>query len=111
MQAYLEHIHALNPVVNALVDLQPEERLLAEAEQRDRQLANGQWLGWMHGMPQAPKDLAATAGLRTSLGSPLFADQVTHHDAHVVARARAAGALFIGRSNTPEFGLGSHTFN
>lgn len=111
MQAYLEHIHALNPVVNALVDLQPEERLLAEAEQRDRQLANGQWLGWMHGMPQAPKDLAATAGLRTSLGSPLFADQVTRHDAHVVARARAAGALFIGRSNTPEFGLGSHTYN
>ncbi|MDU9415414.1 amidase [Pseudomonas sp. zfem005] len=111
MQAYLEQIHRFNPRVNALVGVRPDEHLLAEAEQRDRLLAQGQWLGWMHGMPQAPKDLAAVAGMVTSFGSPLFAGQVTAQDAHVVARARAAGAIFIGRSNTPEFGLGSHTYN
>lgn len=111
MQAYLEQIHRLNPRVNALVGVRPDEHLLAEAEQRDRLLAQGQWLGWMHGMPQAPKDLATVAGMVTSFGSPLFAGQVTAQDAHVVARARAAGAIFIGRSNTPEFGLGSHTYN
>ena len=111
MQAYLEQIERYNPRVNALVSLRPEDELLREADEHDRLLAQGRWLGWLHGMPQAPKDLAACAGLVTSMGSPLFAWQVTGHDAYVVERARKAGAIFVGRSNVPEFGLGSHTYN
>ncbi|MGV8294229.1 amidase family protein, partial [Pseudomonas aeruginosa] len=71
----------------------------------------GQWLGWLHGMPQAPKDLTAVRGLVTSMGSLVFKDQVTAHDSILVERMRAAGAIFIGRTNVPEFGLGSHTYN
>ncbi len=111
MQAYLAQIERLNPQANALVSLREPERLLEEADERDRQLARGQSLGWMHGMPQAIKDLAATAGLATSLGSPLFAAQVPQEDAISVARVRASGALIVGKSNVPEFGLGSHTYN
>ena len=65
----------------------------------------------LHGLPIAIKDLAATRGLRTTLGTPLFADFVPDADAIAVARVRAAGAIIIGKTNTPEFGLGSHTFN
>ena len=111
MQAYLHQIDKYNPQVNAIVSLQPHENLLVQAAERDRQLANGQWLGWMHGMPQATKDLAATVGITTSMGSTIFADQVPDHDAISVARVRASGAIFIGKTNVPEFGLGSHTYN
>ncbi len=111
MAAYLAQIERLNPKVNALVSLQAPESLLAQADARDRQLARGEWLGWMHGFPQAVKDLAATAGIPTTMGSPLFADFVPAHDAIVVERARRTGAIVIGKTNTPEFGLGSHTYN
>jgi amidase len=111
MRAYLDQIARLNPQLNALVSLEPEDRLLEQAEACDALLARGEWLGWMHGMPQAPKDLAATRGLRTTWGSPLFADHVPKEDAAIVARVRAEGAILIGKTNTPEFGLGSHTFN
>jgi len=111
MQAYLEQIARHNPRVNALISLRPEEELLREADQYDRELARGEYRGWLHGIPQAPKDLAACKGLVTSMGSPLFARQITAHDAYPVQRMREAGAIFIGRSNVPEFGLGSHTYN
>ncbi|TRN80722.1 amidase [Pseudomonas syringae] len=111
MQAYLAQIDRLNPLVNALVGLVPADQLLAESDERDRQLDAGHSCGWMHGMPQAVKDLAATAGHVTSLGSPLFANQVSTHNAISVERVRASGAIIIGRSNVPEFGLGSHTYN
>ncbi|MGC5702842.1 amidase [Pseudomonas sp. NFXW11] len=111
MQAYLAQIERCNPQVNALVSRVAPETLLAQADQRDRQLQRGQSMGWMHGMPQAIKDLAATAGLTTSLGSPLFAEHVPQEDAISVARVRASGAIVIGKSNVPEFGLGSHTYN
>ena len=111
MWAYLGHIERFNPQVNALVSLQEGELLLAEADERDRELARGASRGWMHGMPQAIKDLAATAGLRTTLGSPLFAEQVPAHDAVSVARMRASGAIIVGKSNVPEFGLGSQSYN
>ena len=111
MQAYLAQIERFNPQVNALVSLRPAEELLAEADACDRQLDQGQSRGWMHGMPQAVKDLAATAGLRTTMGSPLFAEQVPQHDAISVARVRDCGAIIIGKSNVPEFGLGSQTYN
>jgi len=111
MRAYLDRIARLNPVLNAIVSLQPENSLLEQADACDALLANGEWLGWMHGMPQAPKDLAQTRGIRTTWGSPIFADFVPDQDAAIVERARAAGAILIGKTNVPEFGLGSQTFN
>ena len=111
IQAYLAHIERFNPQVNALVSLRAEEDLLREADDCDRQLDRGQSKGWMHGMPQAIKDLAATAGLRTTMGSPMFAEQVPQHDAISVARVRDCGAIIIGKTNVPEFGLGSQTYN
>jgi amidase len=111
MAAYLDHIEAVNPRVNAIVSLRPRADVLAEAEGADQALARGDAVGPLHGLPQAIKDLAATKGLRTTLGSPLFADQVPEADAIFVARMRAAGAVIIGKTNVPEFGYGSNSYN
>jgi len=111
MQAYLAQIERFNPRVNALVSLRSQEEVLAEARACDQELDRGHSRGWMHGMPQAIKDLAATRGLRTTLGSPLFAEQIPAEDAISVARVRASGAIIIGKTNVPEFGLGSQTYN
>ena len=111
MAAHLGQIEAANPAVNAIVSLRPPEALLAEAECCDDELARGAPRGPLHGFPHAVKDLAATAGLTTTWGSPLFADHVPRHDALFVERLRAAGAIVIGKTNVPEFGLGSHTYN
>ncbi len=111
MTAYLDHIERLNPRVNAIVSLQDRSDLMAQARERDDQLARGEWLGWMHGFPQAIKDLAATKGIRTTFGSRLFADFVPDADAIFVERMKRSGAIIIGKTNTPEFGLGSQTYN
>lgn len=111
MRAYLTHIERVNGDVNAIVALREPDVLLAEAAQKDAALARGEYAGWLHGMPQAPKDLAMTKGIVTTLGSPIFRTMTPSVDAIVVERMRAAGAVFIGKTNTPEFGLGSHTFN
>ncbi|MCM5571443.1 amidase [Burkholderiaceae bacterium FT117] len=111
MRAYLDRIARLNPLLNAIVSLEPEESLLAQADACDAMLSRGQWLGWMHGMPQAPKDLAQTRGMRTTWGSPIFRDFVPDQDAAIVERVRSAGAILVGKTNVPEFGLGSQTFN
>ncbi|WP_333903221.1 amidase [Achromobacter insolitus] len=111
MTAYLSHIDRINPKLNAIVARRDSDELLREADERDAQLAAGQWLGWLHGMPQAPKDLTAVRGMVTSMGSLVYKDQVTTHDSIIIERMRAVGAIFIGRSNVPEFGLGSHTYN
>ncbi|MDP2065895.1 MAG: amidase [Burkholderiaceae bacterium] len=111
MQAYLARIHRVNPTYNAIVSLQPDDLLLRQADARDAQLARGESMGWMHGMPQAVKDLAHVAGLPTTLGSPLMRHFIAKEDGLMVARMKAAGCLVIGKTNTPEFGLGSHTFN
>ena len=99
------------PLVNALVSLQPAEALLAEADRRDAELARGEYRGWMHGLPHAIKDLSLTHGIRTTLGSPLYRDFIPERDGIMVERIKAAGAILIGKSNTPEFGLGSQTYN
>ena len=111
MQATLDRIPRLNPQSNAIVSLQEPELLMAQARERDAQLARGESMGWMHGMPQAIKDLSNAAGLRTTLGSPLMKDFVASEDGLMAQRMKAAGAIVIGKTNTPEFGLGSHTFN
>jgi amidase len=111
MQAYLTRIHAVNPAFNALVSLQDDAVLLQQADLRDAQLARGESMGWMHGMPQAIKDLSNAAGLPTTLGSPLMRDFVPAEDGLMARRMKAAGCIVIGKTNVPEFGLGSHTFN
>ena len=110
MRSFLEHIERLNARVNAIVSLRERAVLLAEAHERDALLARGEYLGPLHGLPQAVKDLALTRGLRTSFGSPLL-DGVPAQDTLFVERLRAAGAIVIGKTNTPEFGLGSQTYN
>lgn len=111
MLAYLRRIRAVNPQYNALVSIRPDDALLQEADACDAELERGQSRGWMHGMPQAVKDLSDVRGLPTTAGSPLLQGSVAGADGLMAARMRAAGAIFIGKTNTPEFGLGSHTFN
>lgn len=111
MEATLARIAAVNPQINAIVSLRDGDALLAEANAADVELAEGRSRGPLHGIPQAIKDLAMTAGIPTTMGSPVFARQVPEEDGIQVARIRAAGGLFIGKTNVPEFGLGSHTYN
>jgi amidase len=111
LQATLRRIDRINPHCNAIVSLRDGDMLLREADARDTELRAGKRRGWMHGLPQAIKDVAATAGLRTTLGSPLFRDHVPAEDNLMVRRMKDAGCIVIGKTNTPEFGLGSHTFN
>jgi amidase len=112
MRAYLAQIEQLNPQVNAIVSLQAPEDLLAQAADRDATLAKSESaIGWMHGFPQAPKDLLNTAGIVTTQGSPLFKSFVPEHDSILVERIRKTGAVLIGKTNVSEFGLGSHTYN
>ncbi len=113
MQATLDQIDRVNPAVNAIVALRPRDVLLAQADaaDADADAQTGQATGWMHGLPHAVKDLAATTDIPTSLGSPLFAGNLPGHDAIFVERLRASGAILIGKTNTPEFGMGSQTYN
>jgi amidase len=111
MQATLNRVNAINPRFNAIVALQDEAGLLAQADDMDARLANGQSKGWLHGIPQAPKDLMHTKGIASTLGSRIFKDAVPDFDSLTVERAKAAGAIIIGKTNTPEFGLGSQTYN
>ena len=110
MTAFLDHIDRLNPQVNAIVSLQNRDDLLRQARDRDDQLAKGRYLGWMHGFPHAVKDLASTKGIRTTRGSPLL-DHIPSEDAIFVERLKACGVIIIGKTNTPEFGLGSQSYN
>ncbi len=110
MTAHLERIDAVNPRVNAVVSLR-HEGALDDADEADRRAARGAPLGPLHGLPIAIKDLEDTAGVRTTYGSRAFADHVPTADSLVVQRLRAAGAIVVGKTNTPEFGAGSHTFN
>ncbi len=109
--AYLDRIARLNPSVNAIVGLQDRAGLLGQAAAADAAVAAGGPLGALHGLPHAVKDLAAVAGLPWTMGSPIFRDQVAKADGLMVERLRKAGAIFVGKTNSPEFGLGSHTFN
>jgi amidase len=110
MGAHLARIERVNPHVNAIVTL-VAERALADAARADEVTARGGELGALHGLPVAHKDLVDTAGIRTTRGSPFYRDFVPARDAEIVTRMRAAGAVTCGKTNTPEFGAGSQTFN
>ena len=111
MQAYLDRIHHYNPVYNAIVSMVNDDELLSQAHKADLALARNEYWGWMHGMPHAIKDLAPVAGLPYTQGSPMFARRIAEEDSTLVAKIRNQGAIFIGKTNTPEFGLGSQTYN
>lgn len=111
LQAFLEHIDSVNKAVNAICTLVPEEEVLAQAAAIDKALDRGENPGPLAGLPIAIKDLVQTRGIRTTMGSPIFRDQVPKTDALMVERIRNAGAVIIGKTNTPEFGAGSNTFN
>src|SRR5215831_7792418 len=111
MQAHLKQINRVNSKVNAIVTLVPEDELMARAAAADEALAEGKWLGPLHGLPVGVKDLHETHGIRTTFGSPLHRDYIPDFDCRVVQREKAAGAIVIGKTNVPEFGLGSQTFN
>jgi amidase len=106
MQAHLDRIDQVNPRVNAIVTVVAEHALDAAAAADAVAPA-----GPLHGLPVAHKDLVDTAGIRTTYGSPLFAENVPTQDHLIVQRLRAAGAITLGKTNTPEFGTGSHTVN
>ena len=131
MESYLVQIEKFNSQVNAIVSMQSKDGLLVAAACYDEMLDRGQWKGPLHGFPLAVKNLALTKGIISSFGSPILQNFVPNQDSIVVERMRAAGAIiigkfylilalfvaphcntpFIGKTNTPEFGLGSHTYN
>jgi amidase len=111
MTAFLDHVDRLNPKVNAIVALQDRASLLAQAREKDDELARGGPTGPLHGFPFAVKDLAPVRGIPMTMGSPILKDNVPPADGIMAARVRAAGAIFIGKTNVPEWGMGSHTYN
>ncbi len=110
VEAHLDVIAALNPSLNAIVTLVADEAMAA-ARQAEAGVMAGDDIGPLHGLPVAIKDVTLTAGIRTTFGSPLFRDHVPTEDAEVVARLRKAGAIIIGKTNTPEFAAGANTAN
>lgn len=110
MEAHLAQIERVNPKVNAIVTLHPE-RAMEEARAADGAISRGEEIGVLHGLPVAHKDLFPTKGVRTTFGSPIFSDFVPEEDAITVERLKRAGAISVGKTNTPEFGAGSQTFN
>lgn len=111
MHAYLDRIATVNPKFTALVALIDPDVAVAQADEADKRLRRDGPDGPLHGFPQAPKDLADTRDIVTTGGSPLFSNRLPPHDALIVERARRAGAILIGKTNVPEFGLGSHSYN
>jgi amidase len=110
MGAHLGQIERVNPKVNAIVTLLPEQAM-DQARASDEALARGEEVGPLHGLPIAHKDLVPTRGIRTTFGSPIYKDFVPEEDGLIVERLKKGGAITIGKTNTPEFGAGSQTYN
>ena len=110
LDAYLEAIEALNPQVNAIVTLAAEQARDA-AHGAERAVMKGEALGVLHGLPIGVKDITPTAGIRTTYASPLYKDYVPTEDAEAVRRLKAAGAIVVAKTNTPEFAAGANTNN
>ena len=111
MQAYLQRIEQLNPTYNAIVNLAPPDTLLAQARQCDEELSRGLSRGWLHGIPQAIKDTGSALGFPSTMGSRVLEHHMPQRDSIMTERMKAAGCIVIGKTNMPELGLGSHTFN
>jgi amidase len=111
MAAHLDRIGRFNGALNAIVARLDDDRCLALASEADQRLASGSRIGPLHGLPIAFKDLESAIGFPVTLGSPIFARTQATVDTLIVERLRAAGAIPIGKTNVPEFGMGSHTFN
>ena len=111
MSAYLSQINRLNPRLNAIVARLDDDRCLALADEADRAIARQAATGPLHGLPTAFKDLEPAAGFPWTKGSPIFRDVIATEDSAIVERIRRAGAIPIGKTNVPEFGMGSHTYN
>ena len=111
MTAFLSQIATLNPELNAIVGKLDDEACLKLADEADRKLAAGDRIGPLHGLPTAFKDLESAAGLPFTKGSPIYKNQIATEDTVLVERIRGAGAIPIGKTNVPEFGMGSHTYN
>ncbi len=110
LQAHLQQIERVNPKVNAICTLVADQAM-EQATRADEALAQGESPGPLCGLPIAIKDLVDTKGIRTTYGSPIYADWIPSQDALLVQRLKAAGAIVIGKTNVPEFGAGSNTFN
>ncbi len=110
LEVHLEQIERINPLVNAIITLLPEQAR-ERAAAADAALARGEAAGPLHGLPIAHKDTTETKGIRTTKGSPIFRDYVPEQNDLIVERIQAAGAIPIGKTNVPEFGAGSQTFN
>ncbi|KJC50617.1 hypothetical protein UB31_12285 [Bradyrhizobium sp. LTSP849] len=110
LESCIEQIEWVNPAVNAIVT-KSYERARQEAKRAEVAVMKGEKLGLLHGLPAAIKDLNETADIRTTFASPLFKDHVPKEDEAVVARMRAQGAIILGKTNSPEFGIGSNTVN
>jgi amidase len=111
MTAHLEQIAKVNPRVNAIVAKLPDDECLALADAADQRAARGEALPPLHGLPIAFKDLLPAVGFPFTRGSPIYRDAMPEQDAALVERLKNAGAIPIGKTNTPEFGMGSHTYN
>jgi amidase len=111
MQAYLARISRVDAAFNAIVNRAGDEALLLQADECDARLASAESRGWLHGIPQAIKDLSHAVGFPSTCGSRLLADAMPARDSLMTARMKAAGCIVIGKTNVPELGLGSHTFN
>ena len=110
LSAHLAQIERVNPKVNAIVTLVAEQAL-DTAVRLDESAVRGEFMGSLHGLPIAHKDLQPTRGIRTTFGSPIYRDFVPDTDSLVVERLKRAGVVTLGKTNTPEFGAGSQTFN
>lgn len=111
MQSFLDQISRVNPRINAIVAKLDDEKCLALADEADRRLVSGEPVGPLHGLPTAVKDLDALAGFPQTMGSPIFKNNVPAEDSVLVGRLRASGLIPIGKTNVPEFGMGSHSYN
>src|SRR5699024_6839033 len=111
MQAYLTVMDELNPSHRAIVARVNSEQLLSQAAAHDQQFTKNATHSLLYGFPQAPKDLLPAAGIAFTRGSPVLANNLPEEDAELLARLRPQGAIFVGKTNVPEFGLGRHTYN
>jgi amidase len=111
MTAHLDQIGRLNPHINAIVARLDDEQCLALADEADKRAATAGWSGALHGLPIAFKDLQPAVGFPFTRGSPIYKDAMAEEDSILVERLRNAGAIPIGKTNVPEFGMGSHTYN